>query len=157
MMHYFDSIPIVCKSKAQIRTNLKMCKSRSLSLTQLLKLNQPLDGHNLANINSKLSNNTTKGSTISIICQQHINEGNHYLEINYRNLTCFYTPITLPIQLGIGQSWHDWKKWNLKSYPTICKSKQFDKNSVQNAQKQIAHVELKFRWIFDVQEKLRSD
>ena len=38
--------------------------------------------------------------------------------------------------------------WHFKSFPIICKSKQFDKCWVQNAQKQTVNLGLGFRWNF---------
>ena len=52
------------------------------------------------------------------------------LQINYRNLTCLQVLITLSLQLGFGQNYHQ-KKWNFKSFPIKCRSKQLDTYWVQ--------------------------
>ena len=53
-----------------------MCKNVLLSWNQLLELSQPSNGHNSTQYTSKLSQTTTKWSTISITLQQHANQNN---------------------------------------------------------------------------------
>ena len=53
--------------------------------------------------------------------------------------------ITLPIQLGIGQNYHQ-KKCSFQKLPKNTQIKQYDKHEVQNAWEQIVHLGLGFRW-----------
>ena len=73
------------------------------------------------------------------------------LDIHYKNSPCLQMIITLPIHLGIGQNYHQ-KRWNVKSFPTICISKKYDTSWVLNAQKHIVHLGVGFRWKFVVKE-----